>query len=106
MATPGSPESRDPPKIPDDGQREHGVADRFDDARHLAIAFAQLIARQHEDNGPYGRAGERRDQEWTQGHPDDPCGHPNQGPDYRYNAPEQNRHTTLAVQHPLDLPHP
>src|SRR3546814_4918448 len=69
-----SPESRDPPKIPDDGQREHGVADRFDDARHLAIAFAQLIARQHEDNGPYGRAGERRDQEWTRGIPLTPAG--------------------------------
>src|SRR3546814_19038796 len=80
MGTPGAPESRDPPKIPEDGQREHGVADRFDDARHLAIAFAQLIARHHEDNGPYERAGERRDQEWTKGHPADPCGDRNQGP--------------------------
>src|SRR3546814_3691009 len=71
-------------------------SDLFDDARHLAIAFAQLIARQHEDNGPYGRAGERRDQEWTKGHPADPCGHRNQGPDSRDHAPEQNRPTTVA----------
>src|SRR3546814_5926632 len=93
----------DPPKIPDDGQRVHGVADRFDDARHLAIAFAQLIARQHEDNGPYGRAGERRDQEWTKGHPADPCGHRNQGPDSRDHAPEQNRPTTVAVEPAVDM---
>src|SRR3546814_6930534 len=78
-------------------------SDLFDDARHLAIAFAQLIARQHEDNGPYGRAGERRDQEWTKGHPADPCGHRNQGPDSRDHAPEQNRPTTVAVEPAVDM---
>src|SRR3546814_14311566 len=103
MATPRSPESRDPTKIPDDGQREHGVADRFDDARHLAIAFAQLIARQHEDSGPYGRAGERRDQEWTKGHPADPCGHRNQGPDSRDHAPDKTRPPTGEVEPPVEL---
>src|SRR3546814_2372684 len=94
---------RDPPSIPNVSHGEHAVADRLDDARHLAIAFAQLIARQHEDNGPYGRAGERRDQEWTKGHPADPCGHRNQGPDSRDHAPVQNRPTTVAVEPAVDM---